>query len=134
MFAASATSSPFDPWDASKGPVGGQTAPYGSEGGDLITVLGLASLLYDSAIDDTAISFVQDPRAFPYLASLSVCQPHSKGKKSGKGCPASVFPLPKDARASHSLYADWLAEGYRLGGDTVPVVISQDLLVTNSDW
>ena len=129
--------SPFDPWSLSSGPKGGQSAQYGSEGGTSVTVLGMASLLFGNAsstgAEDTALSFVQDPRAYPYLATLGVCGKAAKGHKSGR-CPPAAFPLPNDPRASHAFFADWMSSGYRLGGDTPPVVLSQDLLLTNSDW
>jgi hypothetical protein len=81
---------------------------------------------------DTALSFVQNPAAFPYLAGLGLCGKQSGGKSDQK-CPTG--PLPSnDSRSDQSLFFSWGATGYRLGGSTSPVQLSQNLLVTNADW
>ena len=92
----------FDPWSLSSGPKGGQSAQYGSEGGTSVTVLGMASLLFGNAsstgAEDTALSFVQDPRAYPYLATLGVCGKAAKGHKSGRTPHAANSSWPTEPR------------------------------------
>ena len=39
-----------------------------------------------------------------------------------------------DSRADEALFFSWGAEGYRLGGSTMPVRLQQNLLMTNADW
>ena len=59
-----------------EGPPGGTKVGYGSESGQVVAVLGMGSALYIE--EDTQVSFVQNPAAFPYLAGLGLC-----GKQSG---------------------------------------------------
>jgi hypothetical protein len=122
--------SPFSPWSLADGPPGGTKVGYGSESGEVVTVLGMGSALFPE--QDTALSFVQNPAAFPYLAGLDLCGKQSGGKSDQK-CPTG--PLPSnDSRSDQSLFFSWGATGYRLGGSTSPVQLSQNLLVTNADW
>ena len=118
--------SPFAPWSLAQGPPGTK-AGYGSEGDGAVAVLGLGCALSGGG-SDSAFSFVHHPNAYPYLAGLSVC-----GKGPGK-CPPAAWPVVGDGAADAALYFGWDAEGYRLGQETTPVVLDQNLLITNRDW
>lgn len=81
--------SPFEPWSMAEGPPGGTKVGYGSESGEVVTVLGMGSVLYIE--QDTQVSFVQNPAAFPYLAGLGLCGKQSGASKTNH-CP--IIDLP----------------------------------------
>ena len=125
--------SPLSPWSIAWGPPSSKV-DYGSEGGEVVTVLGMGAAIFPDS--DASVAFVQNPDAFPYLAGLGICGKNAKGQKK-EVCPTRPLPATantSDTRADRSLFFSWMNQGYRLGGDTAPVQLRQNLLLTNADW